>query len=214
MRMILLGAPGSGKGTQADLLKTELGIVKLSTGDLLRKEIGLKTDLGDKAAQFMNKGELVPDDVMLRIIDHKLSEFSQQNSGFILDGFPRTIMQAEGLKTVLAQHEMSLDVALHIDVPESELVHRLCSRWTCRDCHAIYSYPDGLPEMPACSSCGGELYQRDDDRKDTIVRRMNIYMEKTMPLLNFYRQEGIYVSVNGQGEVQDIYNRIIDKLNI
>jgi len=213
MRLILLGAPGSGKGTQADLMKEFYKVEKLSTGDLLRNEIKMGTDLGQEAQTYMNAGELVPDKIMLGIIEHKAEMFKEKDTGFILDGFPRTLAQARGLKDSLHRIGMDLDAALHIDVPEPELIRRLSSRWTCRSCQGIFSYPDDRPENTPCSQCGGQLYQRDDDKKDTVLRRMNVYIDKTLPLLTFYRQEGLYRAVDGQGQIQEIFSRIKSALN-
>ncbi|MCK5520928.1 MAG: adenylate kinase [Candidatus Marinimicrobia bacterium] len=208
MRLIFFGPPGSGKGTQADMLKAEFNLEKLSTGDLLRNEIKINTKLGKHAAQYLDSGELVPDDIMIEIIEHKTMEFKEKDTGFILDGFPRTIAQAEGLKSMLKRHHRPLDAVFHIDVPKEILIKRLCSRWTCRHCHAIYSFPEGLPKAEVCSACGGELYQRDDDKKATIMNRIKIYEDKTMPLIKFYKNENLYIKINGFGNIEEITQKI------
>ena len=208
LRLVLLGGPGSGKGTQADILKKKYGVTKLSTGDLLREEIRKASQLGKKAGAYMDKGELVPDPVMIGILDKKTAEFEKRGQGYILDGFPRTVPQAEALLEMLRDQGVKLTMALLIDVPEEELVRRLSSRWTCRDCSATVSFPDGKPAGATCPKCGGELYQRDDDKEATIRKRMKVYKENTAPLIDFFRERSLLERVDGYGEPQEVSSRI------
>jgi adenylate kinase len=210
IRLVLLGGPGSGKGTQADVLKEKYNVVKLSTGDLLRGEIKNDSDLGREAKSYMDKGELVPDTVMIGILDKITADFEAKKQGYILDGFPRTVPQAEALLEMLSKQGVALSMALLIDVPQDELVRRLSSRWTCKDCSATVGYPDGKPDGAVCRQCGGELYQRDDDKKETILNRMDVYKKNTEPLINFFSEKGLLESVNGVGTLDEISGRIID----
>ncbi len=210
MRLVLLGGPGSGKGTQADVLKEKYNAIKLSTGDLLRGEIKNDTDLGKEAKSYMDKGELVPDSVMINILDKITAEFEAQQQGYILDGFPRTVPQAEALLAMLNKQGVKLSMALLIDVPEEELVRRLSSRWTCIECSTTVGYPDGKPESAVCRNCGGDLYQRDDDKRETILNRMNVYKKNTEPLIDFFSEKELLEKVNGVGKLEEISDRIID----
>lgn len=209
MRLVLLGGPGSGKGTQADVLKEKYNVVKLSTGDLLRGEIKNDTDLGKEAKSFMDKGELVPDSVMINILDKITAEFEAEKQGYILDGFPRTVPQAEALLSMLEKQGVELSMALLIDVPEEELVRRLSSRWTCIECSTTVGYPDGKPDDAVCRNCGGDLYQRDDDKRETILNRMNVYKTNTEPLIDYFSDKGLLEKVNGLGQLEEISARII-----
>lgn len=213
MRLVLLGGPGSGKGTQADVLKEKYNVVKLSTGDLLRGEIKNDSELGKQAKAFMDKGELVPDSVMIDILDKITADFEAKKQGYILDGFPRTVPQAEALLDMLKKQGVTLSMALLIDVPEEELVRRLSSRWTCKDCSATVGYPDGKPEGAVCIQCGGELYQRDDDKKETILNRMEVYKKNTQPLISFFEAKKLLQGINGFGSFEEISERIIDLFN-
>lgn len=210
IRLVLLGGPGSGKGTQADVLKEKYHVVKLSTGDLLRGEIRNDSDLGREAKSYMDKGELVPDSVMIGILDKITADFEAKQQGYILDGFPRTVPQAEALLTMLSKQGVELSMALLIDVPEEELVRRLSSRWTCKDCSTTVGYPDGKPDDAVCRNCGGELYQRDDDKKETILNRMDVYKKNTEPLISFFGEKELLEKVNGVGALEEISARIID----
>jgi len=209
MRLVLLGGPGSGKGTQADVLKEKYKVIKLSTGDLLRQAISDGSDLGKQAKSYMDKGELVPDSVMIGILDKKTAEFEAKKQGYILDGFPRTLPQADALMDMLKQQKVELTMALLIDVPEAELVRRLSSRWTCKNCSATtFKDPDGNPVV--CPQCGGELYQRDDDKKETIINRIEVYNKNTRPLITFFKDKGLLEEVNGYGTFEEISGRIIE----
>lgn len=210
MRLVLLGGPGSGKGTQADVLKKKYNAVKLSTGDLLRGEIKNNSELGREAKSYMDKGELVPDSVMIGILDKITADFEEKKQGYILDGFPRTVPQAEALLDMLKKQGVELSMALLIDVPQDELVRRLSSRWTCKECSTTVGYPDGKPEDAVCRNCGGELYQRDDDKKETILNRMDVYKKNTEPLISFFEEKALLEAVNGVGTFEAISERIID----
>ncbi|MEA2077573.1 MAG: adenylate kinase [Candidatus Marinimicrobia bacterium] len=212
IRLVLLGGPGSGKGTQADVLKEKYNVVKLSTGDLLRQEIRKDSELGKRAKSFMDKGELVPDSVMIDILDKITTDFEEKKQGYILDGFPRTIPQADALLEVLDKQGVALTMALLIDVPKEELVRRLSSRWTCRNCSATtFKEPNGNPVV--CPQCGGELYQRDDDKRETILNRMEVYKKNTQPLITFFEKKGLLEEVDGFGSFEEISGRIIDLFN-
>lgn len=214
MRLVFLGAPGSGKGTQADILKEKFSIIKLSTGDLLRGEIEKNTTLGKKAQTYMNQGKLVPDDIMIGILEKKVTEFEAEGKGYILDGFPRTLPQAEALDVMLEKNKAPLDAVILIDVPEDELLERLTSRWTCRNCGATPSFPDGKPENAVCPNCGSKnLYQREDDKRETILKRFDVYRKNTYPLIDYYKKNGLLHRVSGKGAIEAITKRLESVLN-
>lgn len=210
VRLVLLGGPGSGKGTQADILKKEYDMVKLSTGDLLRKEIKSNTDLGKEARSYMDRGELVPDNVMIGILEKITADFEKEQQSYILDGFPRTMPQAKALLEMLNKQGVMLTMALLIDVPEEELISRLSSRWTCLSCSATVGFPDGKPDDAVCPQCGGELYQRDDDKIETIMNRMKVYKKNTEPLIDFFNEKGLIERIKGSGGPEAVSKRIID----
>jgi len=196
MRLILLGAPGAGKGTVAKLLTSVDGSVQISTGDILRGAVKDGTELGKKADAFMKAGDLVPDDLIMGIMGERLQE-DDCASGFLLDGFPRTIPQAEALKVVLADLNITLDAAVNLQVPREEILNRLTTRRTCVDCGAIYN----VRSMPSkvegvCDKCGGKIVQRDDETEEAISNRLDVYNEKTAPLADYYRNEGLLMDVN------------------
>jgi adenylate kinase len=208
IRLVLLGGPGSGKGTQADILKKELEMVKLSTGDLLRREIQEDSGLGIEAKSYMDRGELVPDSVMIGILEKITADFEKEQQSYILDGFPRTIPQAEALLKMMEKQGVTLTMALLIDVPEEELVRRLSSRWTCMSCSATVGYPEGKPDDAVCPQCGGELYQRDDDKRETILNRMSVYKKNTEPLTAYFEKKGLLEKVAGTGGPVAVSERI------
>ncbi len=190
-RVVFLGPPGAGKGTQAKRVVEKLGLLHLSTGDLLRDEVARKTALGGKAKGYMDRGELVPDAL---IIDMIRGRFAQARKGFLLDGFPRTVAQAEALEKITG-----LDAVISIDLARAEVVRRLTSRRVCRKCGAIYNLTFNLSsDEGMCAACGGELYQRDDDRPAVIENRYDVYERSTAPLIAFYRARGLLHSVNGE----------------
>ena len=199
MNIVLLGAPGSGKGTQAQKLVAEFGFAHISTGDLLRSAIKEGTKLGKKAKGYMDAGQLVPDDLVVDLVKERL-EADDAQKGFILDGFPRNTAQAVTLDSELAAMGRTLDAALLIDVKSEVIVERLSSRRTCRACG--YTAPAGVD---TCPRCGGEMYQRDDDKPETIQRRLDVYETQTSPLIEYYRGHSILKEVDGDRPVDEVY---------
>jgi adenylate kinase len=204
VRLLFLGPPGAGKGTQARELAREWGVPQVATGDMLREAMAAGTPLGREAKQYYDKGELVPDDVILRMVEER---FRQPDAarGFILDGFPRTIAQADGLAAMLQQLGQKLDAVVYFDVPEPELVRRLTGRRLCRQCQTPYHVVSAPPRREGvCDKCGGELYQRVDDSEATVRTRLGVYERQTAPLLDYYRQRGLLRTVSGEGAVETI----------
>ena len=199
MNIVLLGAPGAGKGTQAQKLVEEFGVVHISTGDLLRAAVKAGTKLGVKAKEYMDAGQLVPDKLVVDLVKERLAA-DDAKKGFILDGFPRNTAQAVTLDSALADMGLSLDAALLVDVKAEVIVERLSSRRTCRDCG--YTAPAGVD---VCPSCGGEMYQRDDDKPETIQNRLNVYESQTAPLVEYYKGKGLLKAVDGDRPVDDVY---------
>jgi adenylate kinase len=211
-RVVLLGPPGAGKGTQAKLLQDEFGACQISTGDILRKAVAEQTNLGKEASGYINRGALVPDDVIVNLVAERLKERDCEN-GFILDGFPRTIPQAEGLDRILKTAGLSLNGVLSVQVPESIIIERLAGRRTCRSCGALSHMVFNPPKKAGvCDRCGGELYQRDDDREETIANRLKVYEKQTAPLANYYQERGLLREIDGVGEVDDIRARVTKAL--
>ena len=204
MRLILLGPPGAGKGTQAQRLVARHGIVQLSTGDMLRAATAAGTAVGKRAKEIMDRGDLVPDDVILRMVAERFRQPDAAN-GFILDGFPRTIAQADGLAAMLRDLGQSLDGVIYFDVSEPELVRRLTGRRLCRQCQTPYHVVSAPPKREGvCDKCGGELYQRVDDSEATVRTRLQVYETQTAPLLDYYRRQGLLRTVSGEGTVDKI----------
>ncbi|MCI2425763.1 adenylate kinase [Candidatus Acetothermia bacterium] len=200
--LTILGPPGAGKGTQAKMIAKDTGLVHLSTGDILRDELARGSKLGQEAKEYMDKGELLPDDLMIKMIEERINE----QDGFILDGFPRTLAQAEALEKIVA-----LDFAINITLSREEVILRLTARRACTECGRIYNLqfdpPAGNDE--SCDNCGIKLVQRDDDRPAVIEKRFDIYMAATRPLIEFYRQRGILVEVNGAATQREIFAQIM-----
>ncbi|MBI1196208.1 MAG: adenylate kinase [Gammaproteobacteria bacterium] len=208
MRIILLGAPGSGKGTQSKLLMAKYQIPQVSTGDLLRAAVSEQTELGLKAKAAMDAGQLVSDEIVLGMIRERLSKDDARN-GFILDGFPRNLAQAEALDPLLKEMGQPLTAALLIDVDKASLMQRLTGRRTCKSCGQVYNVYTHPPHTEGrCDECGGELLQRSDDHEDTIGNRLQVYEAQTEPLIAFYGAQGILCKTTGDGEVEDIFARI------
>jgi adenylate kinase len=213
MRMILMGPPGAGKGTQAKVLAARFGIPHISSGDLLRDAAKRRTPMGVQAKRYMDRGELVPDNILLGAIEERLRE-PDCAAGFILDGFPRTIAQAEALDTMLAGMGAKLENVISINVPRDEVVKRISGRRTCRDCGALYHVIFDPPTNPGvCNKCNGELFQRDDDQEDTVLARLEVYQRATEPLLDAYRKAGVLREVEGIGSQDQVLARILDQVH-
>ena len=212
MRLILFGGPGVGKGTQAKILSSKLNIPHISTGDILRQAVKDQSDMGKRAEEIMNRGDLVPDDIMIGIIKERLSKPDSKN-GFILDGFPRTEIQAVALDKLLEELNISRYTVVYIYADEEELIKRLNYRRACKECGKIFSLEkiDGLDK---CPNCGAEksFYLRDDDKEDVIRNRLKVFQASTIPVLNYYRDRGEVVSVNGIGNIEDVNDLILTKL--
>lgn len=205
MRLILLGPPGAGKGTQAKLIEARLGIPPLSTGDILRSAVEKGTPLGRTAREYMDGGRLVPDDVVLDLMRDVLNS-GDYRRGFILDGFPRTIAQARGLDRLLEEMGLSLDGVLSIEVPDASIVKRLEDRRTCEGCGALFNLTSRPSKEPGvCDRCGGALFQRDDDRPETIKGRLEVYHRQTEPVKAYYAERGMLRAVDGNRDVEGIY---------
>jgi len=212
VRVVLLGPPGAGKGTQAKLLRERFLACQISTGDILRKAVADKTALGKEAESYLNRGELVPDDVIVRLVGERLKQ-KDCAEGFVLDGFPRTLPQAESLEGILKRMAIPLDGVLSIHVPHDIIVERLAGRRNCHDCGALYHVNFDPPRNgETCDRCDGRLEQREDDREETITTRLKVYESQTAPLINYYRERGNLREVNGVGKVEDIQKRIIEAL--
>ncbi len=208
MILILLGAPGVGKGTQGALISKEYNIPQISTGDILRNEVKNKTELGKKAKVYMDKGELVPDDVIIGMMENRIKQDDCKN-GFILDGFPRTVAQAEAFDEMLKKNGLELDKVLLIDVPEEEIIERLTGRRVCPSCGAVYHIKNNPPKKEGiCDQCGSELVQRDDDKEEVVRNRLEVYKKNTMPLINYYTKTSKLVKIDGTGEINEIFERI------
>ena len=206
--MVLLGPPGAGKGTQAKLLQEMFEACQISTGDILRKAVAEKTPLGQEAASYINSGALVPDDVILKLVAERLKE-KDCAKGFLLDGFPRTIAQADGLQQILKPLGLELDRVLSVQVPPRVIVERLSGRRTCKACGAMYHTAFGPSKKAGvCDKCGGDLRQRDDDREETIAARLKVYQNQTAPLVDYYREKGLLREIDGVGSVDEIRGRV------
>lgn len=212
LRTILLGPPGAGKGTQAVKIVEKYHIPHISTGDIFRENIKKGTELGKKAQEYMNRGELVPDDLVIDIATTRLLEDDCKN-GFLLDGFPRTVYQAEKLDAFLAANGMKLDKVIDIAVEKEELITRLTGRRVCKGCGASYHIVN-IPSRQEgiCDTCGGELFQRADDNVETVTNRIEVYNNQTMPLVDYYEKAGVIVHVDGAESLDNVFNAIVDAL--
>ena len=212
MRLILVGPPGAGKGTQAVHLAAHFGIPHISTGDIFRHNMKNETELGLLAKSFVDRGELVPDSVTNEMVKDRLTH-DDAREGFLLDGFPRNVLQAEVLRAILAQAGTPLDAVLELALEDSEIIARLSGRRTCKDCgasfHMIYEKPT---HESICDKCQGTLYQREDDSETVITRRLEVYAEQTKPIISFYRTEGLLITIVATGEVGEISQRAIAAL--
>jgi adenylate kinase len=210
MKLILLGPPGAGKGTQSEYITKKYGIPQISTGDILRKAVRDGTDVGKKAKSYMDEGKLVPDDIIIQIMNKRLDE-PDCAEGFILDGFPRTINQAEKLAEI-----RQVDLVLNLIVPEDELLKRLTGRRSCPKCGAVYHIMFNPPPSEGKCKCGGDLFQRDDDKEETVLKRLQIYKNQTEPLIEYYRKIGNLTEIDGKDkkplEVFQEIEKVLDKL--
>ena len=206
LRLALFGPPGAGKGTQAQLLAERYELTHISSGDIFRHNLRHGTPLGLRAKEYMDRGELVPDPVVIDIMLDQIMSIPAAD-GFILDGFPRSPRQAQELETALTHRARDLDHVLHIEVPEPELTRRLGGRYICRECQAPYTINDSADAIP-CQRCPGQLYQRDDDRPEAVQKRISVYRDETMPLLDFYRQRGLLRDIPGQDSIDNVFHSI------
>ena len=212
MHIIMLGAPGAGKGTQADVLSREMSLPHIASGDLFRQALEERTEIGLLAKSYMEKGELVPDEVTIKMILERISQ-PDCVSGCLLDGFPRTLHQAEVLDEVLKEQGKTIDKAIYIEAPNEELVKRLSGRRLCRVCQTPYHIISSPPKAPEkCDKCGGELYQRSDDREETVKDRLGVFFAQTVPILDYYKKQGKLISVNGNLGIQGVAREIISAL--
>lgn len=208
MNLVLMGLPGAGKGTQADKIVEKYGIPHISTGDMFRAAMAEGTELGLKAKSFMDKGELVPDEVTIGIVRERLNK-EDCKQGFLLDGFPRTVAQADALEGILAEIGKKIDYVINIEVNQNILMERLTGRRICKNCGATYHLVFNPPtETGVCDRCGGELYQRPDDNEETVQNRLEVNMKQTQPLLDFYSEKGYLTNINGQQDIDDVYQDI------
>ena len=213
MRVVLFGPPGSGKGTQASLLKEKYGLVHIATGDILREAVSNKTEVGLKAKSYMDRGELVPDDVVIAIVKDKLQSIGEV--GFILDGFPRTIAQAGALDRVLFDLGKPLDAVLNLQVDEEELVRRLSGRRVCPSCGEPYHVDSKPPKIEeVCDKCGTALLHREDDKPEAIRNRLRVYREQTEPVLDYYASKSILKNINAVGDIEQVASRIASAVGV
>ncbi|MEV7345635.1 adenylate kinase [Streptomyces sp. NPDC093544] len=213
MRIVLVGPPGAGKGTQAAFLAKNLSIPHISTGDLFRANISQQTELGKLAKSYMDKGELVPDEVTIGMAKDRMEQPDAEN-GFLLDGFPRNVSQAEALDEMLKSEGMKLDAVLDLEVPEDEVVKRIAGRRICRNdsahvFHVTYKQPK---QAGVCDVCGGELYQRDDDSEETVRKRLEVYHTQTEPIIDYYRAQSLVVTISALGKVEEVTGRAMEAL--
>ena len=213
MYIIFLGAPGSGKGTQAAYVAQKLNLVHIATGDLFRQAVEQGTGLGTKVKSYMEKGVLVPDQITIQVVLEHISA-SDCEPGVVLDGYPRNLKQAEALDRALVQKAKAIDKVVYIRVAEEELIKRLGGRWICRNCQTPYHAIDSPPKVGGrCDKCGGELYQRPDDTVEVVKKRLEVYFAQTAPLIDYYNQAGKLLEIDGEGDVSEVGNRIIVALH-
>ncbi|MFG2077208.1 Adenylate kinase [Nonomuraea maritima] len=211
MRLVLVGPPGAGKGTQAQFIASNLSIPKISTGDIFRANVSGGTDLGKLAKTYMDRGDLVPDEVTIAMVRDRLSEDDAQD-GFLLDGFPRNVAQAEILRDMLKDWGLALDLVLELVVDDDEVVRRLAGRRTCSQCGRIWHVDFDDKKDDRCDACGGTLFQRDDDKEETVRHRLEVYQQQTAPLVSYYAAEQILVGVDATGPVEEVTRRAMDAI--
>ena len=208
LNIVLLGPPGAGKGTQAELIVKKYGIPQISTGDIFRANIKNGTDLGKKAKEYMDKGELVPDELVVDLVRDRLEQ-DDCKEGFMLDGFPRTVFQAEELDKIMNSKNMKIDSVLNIDVVSEKLIDRIAGRRVCKSCGATYNInTKPTHKEDICDVCGGEVYQRADDNRETVKNRINVYFSQTAPLIEYYENTGVLSSINGDQAMNDVFCEI------
>ncbi len=212
MYIIMLGAPGAGKGTQADILSQDMNLPHIASGDLFRQALEKRTYVGLSAKGYMDKGELVPDEITTKMILERMGR-PDCVSGCLFDGFPRTLQQAEALDKALKEQGKSIDGAIYIEVPNGELVKRLSGRWLCRVCQTPYHITNSPPKTPGrCDRCGGELYQRPDDKEETVKERLNVFFAQTVPMLDYYEKQRKLIRVDGNLGMQEVARQIVSGL--
>ncbi len=212
MNIILLGPPGSGKGTQAKMIADKYNVKHVSTGDILRENVRNNTPLGQEAKKYMDAGQLVPDSLLVEIIKDRFSK-PDMKAGWMLDGYPRTIPQAEALDAILPSLSQKIDIVLNIDVPDAELVKRVTGRRMCK-CGTTYHVQFNPPKVAGkCDACGADLYQRKDDTEETVKQRLQAYHTQTQPLIDYYNKKGIVATINGAGDIKEIFNNVSKALD-
>jgi len=212
--VILFGAPGAGKGTQAAILGEKTGLAHITTGELFREAIRQETELGKQAKPYYDRGQLVPDHLTIAMLLERLSQ-SDCARGCMLDGFPRTLEQATALDEALTREGKGIDRVLYIRVPEDELLSRLSGRWNCRQCSSVYHQRFQPPRQAGrCDQCGGELYQRDDDRPETVRKRLEVYLQQTAPLIDYYRDRGKLVEIDGNKSVEEVAEELLAAVDV
>ncbi|HEY50690.1 MAG TPA: adenylate kinase [Dehalococcoidia bacterium] len=210
--IIFVGAPGAGKGTQASMVAKKLNLVHISSGDLFRQALEQGTRLGKQAKTYMERGVLVPDEITIQMVMEQLSAPDGEN-GVILDGFPRNLPQAEALDSALDRQGKAINKVVSIMVSEAELIKRLSGRWLCRQCQTVYNAVNSPPRVAGkCDKCGGELYQRPDDKPETVQKRLDVYFAETAPLIEYYRRQGKLLEIEGEGSVEEVTRRIVSAL--
>ncbi len=208
LNIVLLGPPGAGKGTQAELIVKKYGIPQISTGDIFRANIKNGTELGKKAKEYMDKGELVPDELVVDLVKDRLEQ-DDCKDGFMLDGFPRTVFQAEELTKIMGAKNLSIDYVLNIDVAPEKLIDRIAGRRVCKSCGATFNVnTKPTAKEGICDTCGGEVYQRADDNRETVENRINVYFAQTAPLIEYYEKAGVLATVNGDQAMNDVFSDI------
>lgn len=209
MKLIMLGAPGAGKGTQAKKIAEKYGIPHISTGDIFRANIKAGTELGMKAKSFMDQGQLVPDEVTIGMLLDRISQ-DDSKAGYVLDGFPRTIPQAESLTAALKERGEKIDYAVNVDVPDENIIHRMSGRRACVGCGATYHIMYNAPKTEnICDTCGEKLILRDDDKPETVQNRLRVYHDQTQPLIDYYKKEGVLVEVDGTQDLEKVFQDIV-----
>lgn len=213
MRLVFLGAPGVGKGTQAEMVAAKFTIPKISTGDLLRTGVANKTPLGLEAQQYMTRGELVPDNVVIGLVAEKIGS-PECEKGFILDGFPRTIFQADALSAILQKQAVALDRVMYFVISREDVVRRLSGRRSCSTCSAVYHIDYVPPKQEGrCDECGAALVQRSDDKRETVESRLTVYEEQTSPLIDYYKEKNMLAELDGTGSVEEVRGRLLAVLS-